>query len=385
MNDVNLILNDEDLSEMLNALEDLNEAGDYEYIFEKNVVKFSEKLSKVVGCNEKKLMLTALETLYEHICPSDLIYLYYKSKKLKKNKRYSSKYKISEINEDDIYIYGKDTYSKNNILLKEALEYSNLKTEFLSNMSHELRTPLNIIFSSIQLFKVYLDNEDDLQSKEKLYNYVNIMKQNCYRLLRLINNLIDSTKIDAGFLSLNMHNQDIICIIANICNSIKGYIESKDLTFTYHSTVTNKIMSCDAEKIEQIILNLLSNAVKFSKPHGKIQLNVSENNGNLIISVKDNGIGIPKEKQKIIFNRFRQVQPLMNRNHEGSGIGLSIVKSLVEMHNGEISVISEENAGSEFIVEIPILQNKNCNCNENKQINFNPIEKIYMEFSDIYN
>ncbi len=385
MNDVNLMLNNEDLSEMLNALENLNEVGDYEYIFKKNVVKFSEELSKVVGCNQKKLMLTALEILYEHIHPSDLIYLYYKSKKLKKNKSYNSKYKLSEIIEDDIYIYSKDTYGKNNILLKEALEYSNLKTEFLSNMSHELRTPLNGIFSSIQLFKVYLDNEDNLKSKEKLYNYVNIMKQNCYRLLRLINNLIDSTKIDAGFLSLNMHDQDIICIIINICNSIKNYIESKDLIFTYHSTITSKIMSCDAEKIEQIILNLLSNAAKFSKPHGKIQLNISENNGNLIISVKDNGIGIPKEKQRIIFNRFRQVQPLMNRNHEGSGIGLSIVKSLVEMHNGEISVISEENVGSEFIVEIPILQNKNCNYSENKQINLNPIEKIYMEFSDIYN
>jgi len=231
-------------------------------------------------------------------------------------------------------------------------------------MSHELRTPLNSIFSSIQLFKVYLDNEDNLKSKEKLYSYVNVMKQNCYRLLRLINNLIDSTKIDAGFLSLNMHDQDIICIIINICNSIKNYIESKDLIFTYHSTITSKIMSCDAEKIEQIVLNLLSNAAKFSKPHGKIQLNISENNGNLIISVKDNG---------------------MNRNHEGSGMGLSIVKSLVEMHNGEISVISEENVGSEFIVELPILQNKNCNYSENKQINFNPIEKIYMEFSDIYN
>lgn len=279
-----------------------------------------------------------------------------------------------------------DKLEENHKKLKESLEYDKLKTEFLANISHELRTPINIIFSSLQLFNIYLNNELTYESVNKLKYYSKIMKQNSYRLLRLINNLIESSKIDAGFLSLNKKNCDIVSLILNICSSVKDYIHYKNLNFSYSSDIKEKVLRCDPDQIERIILNLLSNAVKFSKNNGHINLRIYEEDNNIVISVKDDGIGICKEKQSVIFDRFRQAHPLLTRNHEGSGIGLSLVKSLVTMHDGEIIVNSEENIGSEFILRFPIKTNNNDveEKKDNETLNSNHIEKISIEFSDIY-
>jgi signal transduction histidine kinase len=174
------------------------------------------------------------------------------------------------------------------------------------------------------------------------------MKQNCYRLLRLINNLIDITKIDSGFINLNLQNKNIVEVIENVTLSTVEYVESKCRTIIFDTDVEEKIMAFDPEKIERIILNLISNAVKFTKPQDQIEINVYDKKENIIISVKDTGIGIPKEKQKIIFERFRQVSPLLNRTHEGSGIGLSLVKSLVEMHTGNKISVKRANMKKEL-------------------------------------
>lgn len=289
---------------------------------------------------------------------------------------------ISDITDKKL---AEEKLEENNKKLKDALEYDKLRNEFLSNISHELRTPINIIYSALQLFKIYLDRETDLQNGEKIYSYIGSIRQNCFRLLRLINNLIDVTKLDAGFVKINKRNYDISNALENICGTIREYIESKDIAYKYNISIKNKLISCDIEKIERILLNLLSNATKFTKPGGTIEVNCYEKDNSIAISVKDNGVGIPKEKHNIIFEKFRQVHPLLTRNHEGSGIGLSIVKSLVEMHNGTISVISEENIGSEFIVEIPIfLEEIDLYENEISDFNNNYVKNIEVEFSDIY-
>jgi signal transduction histidine kinase len=146
------------------------------------------------------------------------------------------------------------------------------------------------------------------------------------------------------------------------------------------------VMAVDPDKIERIMLNLLSNAVKFTNPGGEIIVNLYERNESLCISVKDSGIGIPGDKLGVIFDRFMQVDKSLTRSREGSGIGLALVKSLVQLHDGCISVNSIEGEGSEFIIELPVKlipENQNPYHDESKVEN-SIIERIHIEFSDIY-
>ncbi|MEJ8554827.1 ATP-binding response regulator [Tepidibacter sp. Z1-5] len=275
---------------------------------------------------------------------------------------------------------------ENKRLLEETIEYDRLKIEFFSNISHELKTPLNIIFSTTQLLSLYIKNDNEDFEATKINNHINIMKQNCYRLLRLINNLIDITKIDSGFEELNLQNENIVEVVENITLSTAEYVKSKSRTIIFDTNVEEKIIAFDPYKMERIILNLISNSIKFTKPNDKIEVKIYVGVENVIISVKDTGIGIQKEKQKMIFERFRQVDHLLRRSHEGSGIGLSLIKSLIEMHDGKISVKSEYGKGTEFIIELPIKiipEEENIHIVDDfpKQTN---VEKIHIEFSDIY-
>lgn len=274
---------------------------------------------------------------------------------------------------------------ENNILLREAMEMDVLKAEFFANISHELKTPLNVVLSSAQMLEAINNGNIKFENNSKADKYISMMKQNCFRLIRLVDNLIDSTKIDAGYYKLNPKKLDIINIVENITLSVVKYIEDKGISLTFDTDVEEKIISCDGEKIERILLNLLSNAAKFTNDGGSIMVSIHDNINSVIISVKDTGIGIPKEKQEAIFERFVQVDKSLARNHLGSGIGLSIVKSLVEMHGGSIRLESEPGCGSEFIIELPA-----CSTPEDYdsledadyigQVNS---ERIKIEFSDI--
>ncbi|MBU3109282.1 Cache 3/Cache 2 fusion domain-containing protein [Clostridium gasigenes] len=276
---------------------------------------------------------------------------------------------------------------ENKRLLDDVVNYDRLKTEFIANMSHELKTPLNIIFSTAQLFSLYLNKYENSDNVDKLNKYTNSIKQNCYRLLRLVNNLIDITKLESGFMELNLKNQNIVEVIEEITLSTVDYIKSMSRTIIFDTDIEEKIMAFDEENIERILLNLISNATKFTKPGATIEVSVYDKNDYVIISVKDNGRGIPEDKLQQIFQRFKQVDPLLSRNHEGSGIGLSIVKSLVEMHDGKIDVKSKYNEGTEFIISLPVKIVSNSN-NEDSKKDFTiqtNVEKIQIEFSDIYN
>ncbi|MFD3155842.1 PAS domain S-box protein [Haloimpatiens sp. FM7330] len=274
-------------------------------------------------------------------------------------------------------------------LLKQTIEYDKIRTEFFSNISHELKTPINVIFAALQLIELYekkLKNNEN--EKYKIPKYVTIMKQNCYRLIRLVNNLIDITKIDAGYFGLNLKNCNIVSVVEEITLSVAEYIENHGIDLIFDTEIEEKIIACDKDKVERIILNLLSNAIKFTKPGGKICVNIYDKGDRILISVKDTGIGVPKEKQKDIFKRFVQVDKSLSRKREGSGIGLSLVKSLIEMHGGNISLKSECGKGSEFIIELPcrtINETQNQNNLGKYARNYNNIERIHIEFSDIYN
>jgi|GEM_PF-1446727 len=275
--------------------------------------------------------------------------------------------------------------TENKVLLEKTLEYDKLKTEFIANMSHELRTPLNIIFSTVQLFDVLIGKGQNLNTN-KIRNYTSSIKQNCYRLVRLVNNLIDITKIDSGFMDLNLSNQNIVEIAENITQSTVQYVQNMSRTIIFDTNEEEKIMAFDPEKLERILLNLISNAVKFTNPGDTISVTLHVLKDEVYISVKDTGIGIEEEKLSQLFKRFKQIDPLLNRSHEGSGIGLTIVKALVELHEGTIGVKSKYGEGTEFLICLPVkIIEKQEDIRLKKDFkNQSNVENINIEFSDIY-
>lgn len=270
--------------------------------------------------------------------------------------------------------------------INEVLENDKLKTEFFSNISHELRTPINVIMCAVQLMETYIN---EMQSEASLKNVINktyIMKLNCFRLLRLVNNLIDISKIDANAFELQMKNCNFISIIEEITLSVSDYIESKGINLVFDTDIEEKIVACDEEKIERIMLNLLSNATKYTKSGGSILVNVYDKGDSLCIRVSDTGIGIPEDKKDEIFKRFCQLENMLTKQHEGSGIGLNLVKSIVEMHGGVITVESEPGKGTTFEINLPVHVLKDIGTSAREDITFDKKmlrEMINIEFSDI--
>lgn len=269
--------------------------------------------------------------------------------------------------------------------IKELMYYDELRTNFFSNISHELKTPLNLIFSALQVTELKINLIDENQKNIK--KYINIIRQNCYRLLRIINNLIDITKIDAGHFVINYSNKDIVGVIENIVLSIVDYVESKGISITFDTEIEEKIMTFDPDAMERIILNLLSNSIKFTPNGGSIEVNIYDKANSIVISVKDTGLGIPIEKQASVFEKFVQVDKSLSRNREGSGIGLSLVKELVALHDGTIELESIIGKGSEFKIELPVkLEEEYRNSNEiDMYTSEGRVERVNIEFSDIYN
>jgi signal transduction histidine kinase len=258
-----------------------------------------------------------------------------------------------------------------------------LQGEFLVNISHELKTPLNVIFATVQLFNMYCTNGSLDDKKDSIIKYIKSIKQNSYRLSKLINNVVDTSKIEAGYLKLNLSNNNIVEVVEEIVRSVTTFTESRGLAIIFDTNNEEKIIACDSEKIERVVLNLISNAIKFSEFGNEIFVQVKDRNEFVEISVKDNGIGIEEKDLNMIFDRFKQVDKSLSRNTEGTGIGLSLVKSIVELHGGTICVKSKFGKGSKFIVRLPsekvahenmIYSNKMGSENENIQV----------ELSDIY-
>lgn len=265
---------------------------------------------------------------------------------------------------------------------EEIKQYDKVRSEFFANLSHELRTPINIIYSCIQLLNTSKNNKTNFAS---LYDkYEKTLKQNCFRMLRLVNNLIDITKIDSGFIKMDFINYDIIKLTEDITISVIPYVESKNIDIIFDTDCEELEIKCDPDKIERIILNLLSNAIKFTEPGGKIEVSIFTDENWVDIRVKDTGIGIPSHMKEFIFERFIQNDKSLNRNKEGSGIGLSLVKSLVELHYGKVFLRDSNESGSEFSVLLPNVKLEN-DIEENGSLDYKTeVEKISIEFADIY-
>lgn len=262
-------------------------------------------------------------------------------------------------------IYTRKELIKQQEETSRRIEREKMQTDFVVNMSHELRTPINIILSGISVMKLQLEESTEGLDKEYLDKKFNMISQNGYRLLKLANNMIDIKKIEAGCFNIHKHNGNIIEMVENTFNEAVDYARKKDIEMIFDTEEEEVIIAVDMEMIQRIVLNLLSNAIKFTPQGGTIYTTIKREDGQVILEVKDTGIGIPKEKLDIIFHRFYQIDNSLSRVNEGSGIGLSIVKELVSLHEGTMEVESKEGEGTTFTVILPVkyeAENEQVNC-----------------------
>ncbi len=285
-----------------------------------------------------------------------------------------------EIQELVILIVDVTPEIKSNIVMEKALK---LQGEFLVNISHELKTPLNIIFATAQLFNMYCTSGSLDENKDSIIKYIDCIKQNSYRLSKMINNIVDLSKIEAGFFKLNLSNNNIVEFVEDIVMSVTNFTDSKGLNIIFDTNIEEKIIACDTEKIERVVLNLISNAIKFTDKGDEILVTVVDKGAFVDISVQDNGIGIENKYLDMIFDRFKQVDKSLSRNAEGTGIGLSLVKSIVELHGGSIHVESEFGKGSKFTVILPSFKVLKEDALYDSEVRSED-QSIRVELSDVY-
>lgn len=291
----------------------------------------------------------------------------------------------------NIFICGKDITCEKIIKdtekeMEKVKHLEEVRCEFFANISHEFKTPINMIMTTSQLIEKQLNTYNISKSvKSDINRHLNVYRQNGYRLLRLVNNLIDITKIDSGFYNIKPINANIIGIAEDIVLSVVDYCKGKNIELIFDTEVEEEVIACDPDQIERIILNLLSNAIKYTPENGDIRVDINLETKYVVILVKDSGSGIPNEKLDVIFERFAQCEDTLTRRCEGSGIGLSLVKGLVDMHGGNIKVESITGVGSTFEVRLPRKQLDLTNSGiENHEIKQSKIEKCSIEFADIY-
>ena len=231
--------------------------------------------------------------------------------------------------------------------LEKASKY---KSEFLANMSHELRTPLNSI---ILLSKLLTQNQNETLDKKDIEKSAVINKAG-NDLLLLINDILDLSKIESGNMELNYTDVTTEEVVSEMSGLFEALASEKKIDFIINDNFKSTF-STDKTKLSQVLKNLLSNAFKFTK-EGKVTMNISSENNNLILEVKDTGIGIPSDKLEGIFDAFKQVDGSISREYGGTGLGLSISKTIIDLMKGKIDVSSEFGKGTSFIVTIPLIK-----------------------------
>ncbi|MDU6984391.1 MAG: ATP-binding protein [Terrisporobacter othiniensis] len=272
---------------------------------------------------------------------------------------------------------------------EEAIDFEHIKSSFIANISHEFKTPINIILSTVQLLIAIERGDFNRITKDRYIEYLNMLKQNSYRLLRLVNNVIDTAKIENNFYKPNLGNYNIIKLIEDITMSTSNYVSENNRNIIFDTDEEEVILACDPDKIERVILNLLSNAIKFSELGSNINVDVSTDfDRNIVyVSVKNTGELISEEYANKIFGQFMQGENLFIRRTEGSGIGLYLAKYFIKMHNGNIWLNLDNKDCTEFTFSIPIekVHDKE-NFNEDIYIinESKIIEQCNIEFSDIY-
>ncbi|MCK6390454.1 MAG: ATP-binding protein, partial [Azonexus sp.] len=230
---------------------------------------------------------------------------------------------------------------------EKAEEASRAKSAFLATVSHELRTPLNGILGFADLLKTELEEPDQQE-------YANIIHQSGQHLLNLVSEILDLTKIEAGEMTFSAVPIPLSAFLEETANLHRGAAEAKGLTLNI-SLADDLPMTfvTDPTRFRQVLNNLLNNAVKFTT-EGSISLSAITSTGELAVSVKDTGPGIPAEFHGIVFEKFKQLENFLTREHGGTGLGLALVKQLVENMGGRVELTSEVGVGSSFTILLPL-------------------------------
>ena len=234
---------------------------------------------------------------------------------------------------------------ESNIKLKSLDE---LKTQFFANVNHELRTPLTLMLAPLNPIVDGKMGRITPKQRDALVT----MRKNGLKLLKLINNLLDLTKLEEGQMRLKIKSIDFVDYINSLLSSVKPLADQKKITLYFQHPPHKMEVTVDPDHFEKVILNLLSNAVKFTNEGGRITVYLEETDSRIILTVEDTGIGMPKDKLAHIFDRFSQIDGSLSRQHEGTGIGLSLAYEIVKLHSGKIKAQSELDKGSRFIVEL---------------------------------
>jgi signal transduction histidine kinase/class 3 adenylate cyclase len=232
-------------------------------------------------------------------------------------------------------------YQKTREQAERLLELDKQKTEFFQNISHEFRTPITLIQGPLESA---VGSGEGLSAEQST-----IALRNSRRLLRLVNQLLDLQRLDAGRMQPNFRPTDLVEFVGQIVESFSPYCEKKGLR------VIAELSPCpdvylDAEKFDKVVYNLLSNAMKFTPEGGSIFVKLLQSDQNCILQVQDTGIGIAQEQLPHVFERFRQAEGSENRSYEGTGLGLALVKQLVEIHGGRVSLESQPGKGTTFTI-----------------------------------
>lgn len=234
--------------------------------------------------------------------------------------------------------------------VEELKRANGVKSQFLANMSHELRTPLSAIISSAEA----LLGEVFGPLTEKQSKHIQTALSNGNHLLQLINDILDICKIEAGKMNLSFSEFYLSEIIENSCAVVRSIASRKNIEIGVRLEPADFKIRADAVKVKQILYNLLSNAVKFTPDNGKVEVEAFQQGQFVQIRVRDNGIGIRDEDQERVFVEFEQVDNSYQRLYEGTGLGLPLTRKLVEMHGGQIFLISKEGVGTEVVFTLPI-------------------------------
>jgi len=235
--------------------------------------------------------------------------------------------------------------------ISKALNLSRSRMGFIANLSHELRTPIT---SLIGFVDILLDPKLSLSEEEKR-KYINYISVNSRRLLILINDIVDLARIDAGYLKLEESPVNINAEIRETVNLFKEKIRSKnlDLIIELDGSLETEMVLIDKSRLHQTISNFISNAIKFTE-EGFIKVTSKMSESKIFISVEDSGIGIPAEDLPFIFEEFRRSSLAIKKSIEGTGLGLTITRKIVELMGGKIDVESAEGLGSKFIITFPL-------------------------------
>lgn len=257
---------------------------------------------------------------------------------------------------------------------ERLLEADRLKTEFFQNISHEFRTPLTLAIGPLDTVVT--------QNRDLPYDQASIVLRNCRRLLRLVNQLLDLQRLDAGRMQPSFRPCDLVAFCQGVVESFRSYCQKKGISLITNFQSVHPIY-LDLEKFDKVLYNLLSNAMKFTPKGGSIFIDLTENDQECLLKVRDTGIGIKSEQIPFLFDRFRQAEGSANRSYEGSGLGLALVKELVELHGGKVSVESVYGAGTTFTISL----NLGCDHLPSNQILDTPAElqssRASVELSDI--